>query len=62
MKYHVLVGINYRPNPKDPERRAEPGDVVDDVPPKVAKVWLAEGVLSTAADAPAATLDAAEQE
>jgi hypothetical protein len=28
-KYRVLVGLNYPPN----DKRAEPGDVVDDLPP-----------------------------
>lgn len=32
MKYKVLVGLNY-PTPKG-EKRAEPGDVVDDIPKK----------------------------
>lgn len=27
-RYRVLVGINYPPD----ERRAEPGDIVDDIP------------------------------
>lgn len=45
MKHRVLVGINYRPTPKADEVRAEPGDIVDDVPPKVAKAWVADGVL-----------------
>lgn len=35
--YRVLVGCNYRPNPKAPEVRAEPGDVVDDMPAKAAR-------------------------
>lgn len=43
--YRVLVGINYRPTPKADEQRAEPGDLVDDVPAKTAKEWLAAGVL-----------------
>jgi hypothetical protein len=28
-QYRVLVGLNYPPN----DKRAEPGDVVDDIPP-----------------------------
>jgi len=35
-KYRVLIGINYPPN-----RRAEIGDVVDDLPAKSIK-WLRE--------------------
>ena len=36
MKYRVLIGCDYRPDPKSPEVRAEPGDIVD-MPAKVAK-------------------------
>lgn len=35
-KYKVLVGIDYPPN-----KRAEPGDVVEDLPPRSIK-WLRE--------------------
>ena len=48
MAFRVLVGCNYRPNPKDAERRAEVGDLVDDVPKKLAAVWLEEGILGPA--------------
>ncbi|HZN76027.1 MAG TPA: hypothetical protein VFC00_30720 [Micromonosporaceae bacterium] len=45
-RYRVLVGINYPPKGKgDTEKRAEPGDVVDDLPPGVVKVWLEQGVI-----------------
>lgn len=37
MKYLILVGCNWRPDPKKPEVRAEPGDIVDNMPTKVAK-------------------------
>lgn len=44
--YDVLVGISYLPNGKgDTEKRAEPGEVVDDLPPGVVKVWLEQGVI-----------------
>lgn len=46
MKYKVNVGVNYRPTPQSAEKRAEPGDVVDDVPAKSAKWLLADGVLA----------------
>lgn len=46
-RYRVLVGINYLPKGKgDIEKRAEPGDVVDDLPPGVVKVWLEQGVIA----------------
>ncbi|MBT9176900.1 MAG: hypothetical protein DDT20_01225 [Firmicutes bacterium] len=35
-KYKVLVGINY-----PPDRRAEPGEIVDDLPVK-SEAWLLE--------------------
>lgn len=38
-QYRVLTGLNYPPN-----RRAEPGDVVDDLPGKSVK-WLLESGL-----------------
>ena len=41
----VVVGIDYRPHGKGDEVRAEPGDLVDDVPAKTVKEWLADGVL-----------------
>jgi len=45
-RYRVLVGVNYLPKGKgDKEKRAEPGDVVDDLPPGVVKVWLEQGVI-----------------
>lgn len=46
-QYDVLVGINYLPNGKgDAEKRAEPGEVVDDLPSGVVKVWLEQGVIA----------------
>lgn len=45
-QYDVLIGINYLPNGKgDKEKRAEIGDVVDDLPPGVIDVWLEQGVI-----------------
>lgn len=45
-QYDVHVGINYLPGGKgDTEKRAEPGDVVDDLPPGVVEVWLEQGVI-----------------
>jgi len=41
--YRVLVGVNYLV--KGAEVRGEPGEIVTDVPVKVAKQWLADGVL-----------------
>jgi hypothetical protein len=34
-KYRVLIGLNYPPG----DKRAEPGDIVDDIPPGSAG-WL----------------------
>lgn len=45
MKYRVVVGINYRPDPKDPEKRAEPGDIVPDLAPKTAVWMLEQGII-----------------
>jgi hypothetical protein len=39
--YRVLVGLNYPPNGKGVERRAEPGDLVGDLPPQSVP-WLLE--------------------
>lgn len=45
-RYQVFVGINYLPNGKgDKEKRAEPGDVVDDLPASVVPHWLKRGVI-----------------
>lgn len=38
LKYRALVGLNY-PNPEGGEFRAEPGDVLDDLPHKSIQ-WL----------------------
>lgn len=44
--YDVLVGINYLPNGKGTkEKRAEPGELVDDLPPGVIDVWLEQSVI-----------------
>lgn len=42
-KYHVNVGINYPPN-----KRAEAGDVVDDIPEKSVKSLLKDGTIEVA--------------
>lgn len=45
-RYDVYVGINYLPNGKgDKEKRAEPGDVVDDLPAPVVPIWLEQNVI-----------------
>ncbi len=41
MKYRVLVGLNY-PTPRG-EKRAEAGDVVDDLPKKSLEWLLRQG-------------------
>lgn len=40
-RYRALVGLNYPQNGKGPERRAEPGDIIDDLPAKSVP-WLLE--------------------
>lgn len=40
-KYRVLVGINYPPN----DKRAEPGEVVDDIPPSSIRWLLQDGII-----------------
>lgn len=42
MRYKVLVGINYR------DKRAEPGDTVDDLTSGEAEWMLADGVIEPA--------------
>jgi len=37
-KYRVLIGLNYPPG----DKRAEPGDIVDDIPPG-SLGWLLDG-------------------
>ena len=46
-KYEILVGTNY-PDGKGGELRAEPGDVVDDLPEKAVKGLLASGAIREA--------------
>lgn len=41
--YKVLVGIDY-----PPEKRAEPGDVVDDIPEESARWLLKQGLIELA--------------
>jgi hypothetical protein len=50
-KYKVLLGINY-PDGKGGELRAEPGDVVSDLPDKTAKWMERDGVISSDLKAP----------
>jgi len=50
--HRVLIGLNYRPDPKSPEKRAEPGEIVDDVPAKVVEELVAQGVLEPVEDSP----------
>lgn len=40
-QYRVLVGLDYPRGGRGPDRRAEPGDVVDDLP-KTSVPWLLE--------------------
>lgn len=44
--YVVLAGCNYPPHGKgSTEKRAEPGDIVSDLPPKSIADLLAQGVI-----------------
>ena len=43
-RYRVLVGINYPPG----DKRAEPGDVVSDLPDHSVKDLLRQGVIEEA--------------
>lgn len=45
MPYRVLIGLSY-----PPDRRAEPGDVVDDIPAQSVK-WLQRGGFIEGVDA-----------
>lgn len=44
-RYRVLAGINYPVEGKFDEQRAEPGDIVEDIPPSVVELWLEQGVI-----------------
>jgi hypothetical protein len=44
MKYRVLIGLNYPPN----DTRAEPGDIVDNIPPGSLAWLLKAGALEPA--------------
>lgn len=44
-KYRVNVGINYPPN-----KRAEPGDVISDLPPGAEETLLKLGAIERTAD------------
>tara|TARA_Y100000310_G_scaffold212376_1_gene213220 strand:+ start:5533 stop:5718 length:186 start_codon:yes stop_codon:yes gene_type:complete len=43
-KYKVLQGINYGPD----LTRAEPGDVVDDIPASLITHWREKGIIKSA--------------
>jgi hypothetical protein len=49
-KYRVLVGINYPPN----DKRAEPGAIVDDIPPSSIGWLLRDGIIEKIEAPPAA--------
>lgn len=49
-RYRVLVGLNYGP---DGSIRREPGDIVDDLPPKSVKWLLEQGLVEPAEKAAA---------
>ena len=51
-RYEVVVGINYKPD----NRRAGPGSVVDDIPPKSIS-WLLEGGIIKPSQAPLCRID-----
>jgi len=55
-KYKVLVGIDYPPN-----RRAEIGDIVEDIPSKSIK-WLREQGIIELADGSSPTVEAPVEE
>jgi hypothetical protein len=56
-KYRVLIGCNY-PNPSgDGEIRHEPGDLVEDLPEKTAKIFLRDGVIEPASAKPKKATD-----
>lgn len=50
-KHRVLVGINY-PDGKGGEKRAEEGDVVDDLPAGAVKGLLDTGMIEVASASP----------
>lgn len=43
-KYRVLIGLNYPPN----DKRAEPGDLVDDIPAGSVGWLLKDGIIEPA--------------
>lgn len=45
-KYRVLVGIDYMPARGKEPKRAEPGDIVADLPASVVETWLERGVIA----------------
>ncbi|CAB4158782.1 hypothetical protein UFOVP711_25 [uncultured Caudovirales phage] len=53
-KYRVLVGVEYA------SRRAEPGEIVDDIPAKSIK-WLREQGLIEAVDAKGAIVESDDE-
>jgi hypothetical protein len=47
--WRVVVGLNY-PTGSGGERRAEPGDIVTDLPAEVAESLAAEGAIAPASE------------
>lgn len=45
-RYRALVGLNYPPNGKGTECRAEPGDVVNDLPADAIADLLQDGSIA----------------
>lgn len=48
-QHRILVGINYPPNE---ERRREPGEVVDDIPPWLAEILTRDGSIERVKETP----------
>lgn len=47
--YEVIVGINYG---KRPGKRAEPGDIIDDLPERDARWMLRDQIIREVTDGP----------
>ena len=45
-KFKVLIGVNYGPT----DKRAEPGDIIDDFPAADAKSFVEQGILERMGD------------
>lgn len=59
-RYRAVVGLNYPPNNKPPAVRAEPGDVVDDLPPKAIPGLLEVGAIELYVEPPLSADGAAD--